>query len=329
MSEFTADEMTEAEKPVTEQSAAEQTQTAVPDDSEKSEFENNTRVYVCDSCGAQIIADENTAATECYYCHNPVTLAGRLSGAYRPDMLIPFKLTRTEAEEIFRRYVKKKWFVPGSFKSKRQLERMAGVYTPFWLADCKTNAALTAEGRIITSFTRGNVTITNTKIFEAERAAYLTYEKIPADGSAKLDDNFMDAVEPFDYNDMTAFNVSYLSGFLADKYDVSKADVIKRITGRAAGSAEEILRADIKGYTSVSVKDRYFNVIRTDWQYVMFPLWFMTYIHKGKSYQFAVNGQTGKVAGLPPMSTAKFMLMLILCLAVPAIAGLLFMLFGG
>jgi hypothetical protein len=139
----------------------------------------------------------------------------------------------------------------------------------------------------------------------------------------------MDAVEPWNYAEMTGFNMSYLAGFLADKYDVDKAGVLYRIKNRAAKSAEDVLRRDIIGYTSVSVQNERFNLIRSDWQYVLFPLWFMTYIYKGKSYQFAVNGQTGKVAGIPPMSTLKFIIMLLLCIAVPTLVGILIALFGG
>jgi DNA-directed RNA polymerase subunit RPC12/RpoP len=322
MSDFLPEELSEAEKPVTAEQATPVSQTEV------NAFEEEVRVYSCDFCGAQIIADGNTAATECYYCHNPVTLSGRLTGEYRPDKLIPFKITRNEAEEIFRKYIKGKWFVPGSFKKERQLERMAGVYTPFWLADCKTSAAINAEAKIIHSHTHGNVTITNTKVFECDRAAYMNYERIPADGSKKLDDDFMDSVEPFNYDEMTDFNMSYLAGFFADKYDVGKNEVIPRIRSRAADSAEEILRSDITGYTSVSVKNRRFNIIRTDWQYVMFPLWFMTYLHNGKYYQFAVNGQTGKVAGIPPLSMAKYFIAIAAALVIPPAAAILLNLAG-
>ena len=32
-------------------------------------FENETRLYTCQNCGAQIIAEAETSATFCYYCH--------------------------------------------------------------------------------------------------------------------------------------------------------------------------------------------------------------------------------------------------------------------
>ncbi|MDR0987690.1 MAG: hypothetical protein LBL98_08380 [Ruminococcus sp.] len=304
-SEFTTEELAEAEKPVIDEAPAAARSTEQTAKDEK-EFAEATRVYVCNNCGASIISDENTAAAECYYCHNPVTLTGRISGEFRPARLIPFKLTRPEAEEIMGKFIKKKWFVPNSFRTQKQLEKMVGLYTPFWLTDCKTNASISAEATIVHSHTSGDYTITNTKYYECDRAAYMNFEKIPADGSKKLDDDFIDSVEPFDYNDLTEFNMNYLAGFMADKYDVPKNDILDRIRTRAGDAAAEVLKADITGYSSVSIKQKNVNLIRTDWEYVMLPLWFMTYTYKGKIYEFAVNGQTGKVAGLPPMSGLKY-----------------------
>jgi DNA-directed RNA polymerase subunit RPC12/RpoP len=330
MSTFSTDELKEADKPLTAESAdraddvMSEAQTAAQtkrDEREKREFEEQTRVYVCNNCGASVISDANTAATECYYCHNPVTLSGRLSGEFCPERIIPFKLNREEAEDIFRKFIKKKWFVPKSFRSEKQLEKIVGLYTPFWLADCKTNAKISADAKIVTVHRTANYTITNTKLYDCDRAAYMTFEKIPADGSRKLDDDFLDAVEPFNYDGLTDFNMNYLAGFMADKYDVPKSEIIDRIKNRISGAAEEVLKNDIKGFTSVSVKEKSVNLIRTDWQYVMLPLWFMTYSFKGKIYQFAVNGQTGKTAGLPPLSAGKFALMLIAVFILTLIIG--------
>lgn len=46
-------------------------------------------IYSCPTCGAEIVTDSTTAATFCFYCHNPVVLSGRLEGEYSPDKIIP------------------------------------------------------------------------------------------------------------------------------------------------------------------------------------------------------------------------------------------------
>ena len=94
-------------------------------------FENETRLYTCQNCGAQIIAEAETSATFCYYCHTPVVLAGRLTGEYKPAYVLPFAVTREAAVEKFHSWCKKRWFLPRSFTSEKQLEKMSGVYVPF------------------------------------------------------------------------------------------------------------------------------------------------------------------------------------------------------
>ncbi len=58
-------------------------------------------VYTCPNCGAEIVTDATTAATYCFYCHNPVVLSGRLSGEYMPDFVLPFKISKEQAIEKF------------------------------------------------------------------------------------------------------------------------------------------------------------------------------------------------------------------------------------
>lgn len=296
-SEFTAEEM--------QQNSGEQDNVFVPSSEEQAEFNNHTNLYICDSCGAEIIADDNTAATFCYYCHSPVTLKGRLSGECRPEMIIPFKHTREQAMLNYKEWCKKKWFLPRDYTSFSTLEKITGIYVPFWLADCKVDARLDANAKIIHTYTSGDYNVTRTKHFKVGRAARIEYDGVPADGSKKIEDALMDAIEPFDYTKFEPFAMSYLSGFFADKYDVSKEEVLPNIRNRISSSAENILRDSIVGYTSVVPEFKNVRLIRTNWHYAMLPVWFMNYQYKGKDYEFAMNGQTGKIEGYLPVSVPK------------------------
>ena len=294
----------------------ENTEDAMP--SAANEFSEHTNLYICSSCGAEIVTDENTAATFCHYCHNAVALKGRVSGALQPELIIPFKYDRILAEKAFRDWCAKKWFLPGDFKSRGQLEKMVGLYVPFWLADCKIDASVFCDAKNVSSHRSGNYRITHTRIYNVERAAKMEYRGVPADGSKKLDDALMDAVEPFDYNDFVPFSMNFFSGFYADKYDVDKSEVFPRIRKRMEEGAKKALMDDIRGYTSVTPVRSDLRVEHANWHYAMLPVWFMTYIHKGKKYFFAINGQTGKLAGIPPLSGGKLALL----------AAALFIIFG-
>ena len=272
---------------------------------EQNEFAEHTNVYHCGSCGAEIISEENTSATFCYYCHEPVILSGRLSGNYRPNRVIGFKITRDKAEEQFKDWCWKKWFIPSDFKTDKQLEKMTGLYVPFWLADCDIKADYRGIGKKTRSWRSGNYRYTETKEYEIIRKADITMQGIPADGASKIEDKLMEAIEPFNYNDAKDFSMSYLSGFYADKYDVEKKDMFPRIRQRAEDGAEKVIKASVSGYSSVMKSSDNYNIVNTDWEYMLLPVWFMTYKYNDKVYSFALNGQTGKIAGTPPFAKGK------------------------
>lgn len=320
MSAFTIDEIKEI------YADAETVLDSVPPEEakDKDEFEEHTNLYHCASCGADIMADDRETATFCYYCHNPVILSGKLTGEYRPSKVIGFHITREQAEEAFKKWVSKRMFVPKDFKSEQQLEKMTGLYVPFWVADCDVQSDFSGIGKVVRSWTSGNYHYTETKEFKVERSAKVTTLGIPADGESKIDDQLMEAIEPFDYKELQPFSMSYLSGFYADKYDIDKAGVFPRIKERATKASRDVIHQSIGRYSSISTQSESYNVQRTKWEYMMLPVWFMTFKYNDKIYEFAVNGQTGKLAGTPPLEKGKLKLFsTAIGLAVAVIGGII------
>lgn len=269
------------------------------------DFEDHTSLYHCKSCGAEIMADDRQTALFCYYCHNPVILAGKMTGEYKPDKVIGFRLTRENAVDGFKKWVGKRWFVPKDFKSDQQIEKMTGLYVPFWAADCHIRADYRAIGKKVRSWTSGSYRYTETKEFNIVRVADIYTDNIPADGESKIEDLLMEAIEPFDYRELHDFSMSYLSGFFADKYDVDKAAVFPRIRTRANQASQKLIKASIGSYSGLVVHNEQYNILNTNWEYMMLPVWFMTYKYKDRIYEFAMNGQTGKLAGTPPLNKRK------------------------
>lgn len=288
---------------------------------EAAAFENGTNLYICDSCGAEIIAEENTAATFCYYCHSPVSLKGRLSGEYCPEKIIPFKKAKIEAESGFKEWCGKKWFLPSDFKSQGTIEKITGLYVPYWLADCRVHGSLTANAEIIHTTRHGDTTVEHHKVFLVNREVNAEFDGVPADGSKKLDDALMDSVEPFDYSEMKEFSMSYLQGFYADKYDVSKEEVMPRIQARVSEGTKELMMADVMGYTTVTPVSSEADIRNVKWHYTMLPVWFLSYDYNGKKYFYAMNGQTGKFTGIMPVSKFKVALGAVITAVVTALIG--------
>lgn len=277
-----------------------------PDEQEDtSEFESHTNLYTCSSCGSEIMADDDTTATFCYYCHNPVILSGRLTGDYKPHKIIGFRITREQAVTSFKNWCSQKKYIPRSFRSEQQIEKITGLYVPFWVTDCDVAADFHATGKKIRNWTSGDYRYTETQEYDVIRKAKILAKGIPADGESKIEDLLMESIEPFDYNDLKDFSMTYLSGFFADKYDVDKGGVFPRIRERAALAGKNTIRASVTGYSAVVPSHESYNINKTKWQYIMLPVWFMTYNYQGKIYEFALNGQTGKLAGTPPLDKKK------------------------
>lgn len=261
--------------------------------------------YRCTSCGSELIADSTTSATFCLYCKNPNIIKSRFSGRFKPKNLIPFKLTKKQAEDIYKKWIKKRRFAPSEFKEKDKIEKVTGIYAPFWLFDCKVDGMINGEATKVRSWTQGKYRYTQTMYFNVSRSGNAQYQKVPVDASKKLDDTFMHMVEPFDYNDLTDFSMKYMSGFMAEKYDVEAAEAGTVMKERVEKYFEDRLRGTVNGYSSFSVQQKQMNMADVNQDYSMLPVYLLINKYKGKDHIFLVNGQTGKVVGDTPTSRMK------------------------
>ena len=279
------------------------------DNAEKDEWvtteDENISVFVCNSCGGEIIGDANTAATACPYCGNNVVMSGRLSGVLKPDYVIPFKLDKKAAKEKLKEYIGAKKFAPNTFKSENRLDEVKGLYVPVWLFDSDVEAAVQYSATRTRSWSDSKYNYTETSFYDIFRDGEMQFENIPVDGASKFPDELMESIEPYDFSEAVDFQTAYLSGYLADKYDVSMEDSIGRANTRVKTSAEDVLKSTVSGYSSVTVKSSSVNQLSGKSKYAFYPVWILHTTYQGQSYTFAMNGQTGKFTGNLPVSKAK------------------------
>lgn len=263
------------------------------------------RIFVCKTCGGEIVGDENTAATKCPYCDNPVVLSGRLSGVLKPDYVIPFKLDKSQAKEKLKEYVNSKKFVPNLFRSENHLDEIRGLYVPFWLFDSDIDAQVSFDATRVSSWSDSKYNYTKTDHYDVFRKGSMSFENIPVDGASKMPDDLMESIEPFDFSEAVDFQTAYLAGYLADKYDVGKEESIPRANERLKVSAQDTLSETVSGYTDVTPKNSSVQVTKGFSKYALYPVWILNTTYKGTKYTFAMNGQTGKFIGNIPVSNAK------------------------
>lgn len=275
----------------------------------KEETQNEMDEYYCEDCGAKIIADKNTAATFCVYCKNTAILKSRLTDKFSPSKIIPFTKTKEDAIEAFKQVGKHKFLMPKEFTDPKNIQELTGIYIPFWLYSCKMNGHVDGKATIVTTWSDYNYIYTKTDTYKVARSGDYSYKNIPVDGSVRFNDAIMNSIEPFDYSEMIDFSYSYLSGFLAEKYDVSKDEAKKITINRAYQSTiDDLVDKAHRGtfyYTTFVPDNKDYNIIEEDIQYVLLPVWMVNIKYNEKMYTFAMNGQTGKMIGDIPYSKKK------------------------
>lgn len=280
---------------------------------EEVSLEGGINQYRCPSCGGQIIGDSKLAATTCPYCENPTLFTEKLSGMLKPDYVLPFKLQKEAVVSQLHKFYKGKLLLPSTFKSDNKINEVKGMYVPFWLFDADINANLVFEATRVRKWSTSDSNYTETKYYNVFRDADMSFQKIPVDASEQMDDDTMDSIEPFDYNEFKEFDGMYLAGFMADKFTVNQADAAPRANLRINNSAEIEILKTIKNFTTV--KYRGGNIKTTsdgNVNYAFIPVWMLNTKYKDKIYTFAMNGQTGKIVGSLPVDKVKAVIYFVL-----------------
>lgn len=274
---------------------------------ERAAFEENTRVYNCPSCGAEVIADTTTAATFCYYCHSPVMLTDKLTGNYKPDRVIPFAIDKAEVKSRFIAWCKKKRFIRPDFCDESQMEKITGVYFPFWVVDGKAKAKFQAKATQVRTWIVGETEYTETKVYSLRREGEAFFNDITVKALSREDVGLLNGVYPYETEEMPAFSMPYLSGFFAEKRDVEREGAKNTVYSIMGDAAQNLLRDTAKGFGALSDEQCEITPIKKseEWLYALLPAWMLTYDYKGEKYYYAMNAQTGKIAGRVPVSGKK------------------------
>lgn len=261
--------------------------------------------YCCNACGGQLVTDAHTAATFCPYCGNPAILPGQLSGGIKPEKLIPFKTTKEDAKQAFLKLCRNKPLLPDFFMEDHQVDKITGIYVPFWIYDCDADITGSYKATRTHTWSDSRYIYTKTDHYLLRRQAKASFSGIPMDGSSKMDDTFMESIEPYDYKDAVDFEMTYLSGFLADRYDVESKSGEARIRQRVETSMNDHIQSSLLGYATAIPTSRNIRIDHSKAKYVLLPVWLLNTKYKDKKYTFAMNGQTGKMTGKFPICAKK------------------------
>jgi DNA-directed RNA polymerase subunit RPC12/RpoP len=272
-----------------------------------------TRVVSCDSCGAQFEFDPDTHAAECPFCASPVVSNTGTHRHIKPGGLLPFALDEVQAREAMKNWLGSLWFAPNGLKEyARKGRRMNGIYVPYWTFDAQTDSDYTGQRGTHYYVTRtvmrnGKATQvrerrTRWRAVSGRVARF--FDDVLVLASTSLPQKHTDALEPWDLGEMKPYTPDYLAGFRAEGYQIDLQDGFVQARSKMDAVIAGDVRRDIGGDAQriSQVNTRLSDVT---FKHVLLPVWLAAYKYRGQSYQFVVNGRTGRVQGERPYSYWK------------------------
>lgn len=267
--------------------------------------EDEAKEYHCENCGAVLLTLAETTATRCSFCGAGVVIADRLSGHLAPAKVIPFAISKEEAIQAFKKWCRKGLLTPKGFMSAERIKSITGMYVPFWLYDLNSRVQVQAIATKVRTYTSGEYIYTETNYYDVFREIDLHYMKVPVDASEKMNDELMDKLEPFPYEQLKDFKTPYLAGYIAEKYNYTGEELLPRARDKISGFIESYIASTLSGYHSIQYKNKKIDTRNERNYYVLLPVWIVAYDYNRTEHLFAMNGQTGKVVGKPPLSKGK------------------------
>lgn len=281
------------------------------------------KIVICNACSAESVYDALEVANVCPYCGSNHVMESAAEDALAPNGVIPFAITREQADANFKKWMKGKLFAPNEAKRNSKAEAFTGVYLPFWTFDTQTSSQYTAEyGIDHTETDQDGKTYTTTNWYRTSGFHQKFIDDFLVRATNRYDAKLLHSVEPFDTNSSRAYDKTYLSGYIAERYSIGLEDgwkiaqdgIHNRLELSIARKIERENHAD--RIRNLHFSTSYSNIT---YKYVMLPLWLSSFRFKNKTYQFVVNGQSGKVGGQSPISWIKVTFAVILSLMVIAI----------
>ncbi|WP_153797784.1 hypothetical protein [Foetidibacter luteolus] len=284
-------------------------------------------VYKCTRCGSQTVFTSETPTFTCGFCNfevvNPVAYKTRI---IQPSGIVPFIVEKQKALEIFKHWTGTGFWAPGDLKEFARQDALHGIYLPFWTYDAQTDSQWQGYGGrhywVTESYTdsqgkRQSRQVQRTEWIYRNGTYNHFFDDVLIGGATELTQNEYESIFPFRLGELVNFDAKYLSGWQADVYDIAVSDGYSKaeqvMKDAIYDACANLCRIDTFRDLQVST-----NYSAQTYKHILLPVWLCSYFYKGKKYHFLINGQTGKIHGKKPVSTAKVVLAVILALVVIA-----------
>lgn len=262
-------------------------------------------VYRCTQCGAELITTDETIATFCSYCGSSAILEKKNQKKVAPNYVIPFTKSKEECEQAYKNKLKKAFFAPSDMLKTQQVEKIRGIYMPYWVYSFEKDGKQVDKG---SKYTRRVGDYVYYDDYSIETKIKAKCDGVSHDAASNFADNLSEAIAPFSMKDKQEFSPTYLSGYYADSEDVNGEVYREECNKIANDQASRELRCDITYAKYGSIPQ--VNLNHKETKLGLFPVYFLaTRNKKGDRISYAVvNGQTGKVAAEIPIDFKKYLI---------------------
>lgn len=278
------------------------------------------KVVICKRCGAHTTLDPHIASSSCAFCGTTAVVeAPPNANVVRPEGLLPFRITRDSALQSFRKWQNSLWLRPNDLKSSSRMTTLQGAYIPFWTFDAATHSHWTAEAGYYYYVDVGSGSNRRrerrVRWEPAAGEVEMFFDDVPVPASRGVDTTLCKSIEPYPTAELTPYDPSYLSGFLAEENAIDLPEALESAKQRMRNELYNVCAREVPGDTHRYLKvETVFSALA--YKNALLPVWIAAYDYRGKPYRFLANGVTGKCTGTAPWSWIKVTLAILAALTV-------------
>lgn len=284
----------------------------------------------CPNCGAILEWPPEQVAGHCCYCGTAINASGTVRHVLPPEYILPFSLSKEQANEAFKQWIKKRWFLPSDLKKCASVTTpFDGVYLPYWCYDFDAYSYYTGrrgeyyyvEVEYTTEENGKKVTKTRTerrtRWYYTSGRVFNSFSNVLVPAGKSLSEDLLDELEPWDLEALRKYDADAIRGFRQELYQVQLSDAFAKTEKKTTPQIEESIRYDIGGDEQEidTIDNRYDEIV---FKHILLPVYINTFRWNNKVYQFLVNARTGEVQGERPWSIGKILLAVLIALAVIA-----------
>ena len=262
-------------------------------------------VFMCNTCNTTHVVAEGKISTRCPSCGD-TNISKAESRTTFPDGIIPFKLDKVKAVELFEKWLKKRKFAPNDLLALAKNGKISKVYVPVYNINgtsvCAYNGMVK---KVHTDDSSGTIFST---VHTVQDVSTSTIENVALCANSVVDSDLIEQIVDIDPNKIVPYSSEYLFGYYGANTNISIHDLLDKLTKDEEKRREEKVRSKLK--------DKYDEIVHltcntqlrnVSFNYVYVPVFMNHYTYKNKKYHCYINGTNGKIAGVSPKSAGKIL----------------------